>query len=410
MSERLIFHVDVNSAFLSWEAARRVQAGEPDLRLIPSAVGGEREKRTGIILAKSVPAKKYGVTTGEPVGMALKKCPSLRIVPPDFHLYSRCSRAFIAVCRRYAPVVEQYSIDECFLDMTGTAHLYPDPVKLADELRAVIRTELGFTVNVGISSNKLLAKTAGDFEKPDKTHTLFPDEVPAKLWPLPADALLYVGKATAEKLTNARLFTVGDVAHAPLAYLQRIVGVKGGLMLHDSSRGIDNSPVTEEREAAKGYSVSVTLEEDITDRAASRRVLLALVDSVSARMRKDGAYCRSVSVTVRDTAFRNTSHQRKLSNPTDVTAELAQTADTLLLELWDGQTPLRLLGVALNDVSQAPLEQLSLFPDEKKEKARALDKAMDAIRTKYGADTIFRGNTIDTQAKVDRKHKAREET
>ena len=406
---RLIFHIDVNSAFLSWEATRRVQAGGPDLRLIPSAVGGEKGKRSGIILAKSVPAKKYGVKTGEPVGLALRKCPQLTIVPPDFHLYGRCSRAFIAICRRYAPVVEQYSIDECFLDMTGTAHLYPDPVALADEIRTAIRTELGFTVNVGISSNKLLAKTAGDFEKPDRTHTLFPDEIETKLWPLPVDALLYVGKATAEKLTNARLFTVGDVAHAELAYLQRLLGVKGGLMLYNSSRGIDNSPVTEEHEAAKGCSSAVTLEEDITDRAASRRVLLALVDSVSARMRKDGAYCRSVSVTVRDLAFRNTSHQRKLANPSDVTAELAEVADRLLLELWDGKTPLRLLGVALNDVSQAPLEQLSLFPDEKKEKARALDKAMDAIRTKYGADTIFRGNTIDTQAKVDRKHKQKDD-
>lgn len=386
-----------------------MKAGEPDLRLIPSAVGGDRDKRTGIILAKSVPAKKYGVKTGEPVGLALRKCPLLTIVKPDFHLYSACSRAFIAVCRRYAPVVEQYSIDECFLDMTGTAHLYPDPVALADELRAVIRSELGFTVNVGIGSNKLLAKTAGDFEKPDKTHTLFTEEIPTKLWPLPADALLYVGKATAEKLTDARLFTVGDVAAAPVEYLQRLCGEKGGLMLYRYSHGIDNSPVREEQEAAKGYSTAVTLEENVTDRAASRQVLLALVDSVSARMRREGAFCRSISVTVRDTAFKNTSHQKKLANPTDVTQEIAALAVKLLEELWDGETPLRLLGVSLNDVTYEPLEQLSLFPDEKKEKARALDKAMDAIRQKYGADTIFRGSTADMQKKVDRKHKDREE-
>lgn len=409
MADRLIFHIDVNSAFLSWEAARRVQAGEADLRTVPSAVGGDRNTRTGVILAKSVPAKKYGVATGEPVGLALKKCPSLVLVKPDFQLYSRCSRAFIAICRRYAPVVEQYSIDECFLDMSGTAHLYPDPVALADELRAVIRSELGFTVNVGIGSNKLLAKTAGDFEKPDKTHTLFTEEIPKKLWPLPVDALLYVGKATAERLTGARLFTVGDVAAAPLDYLQRLMGEKCGLMLHRYSRGIDNSPVTEEVEAAKGFSTAVTLEENITDRAASRQVLLALVDSVSARMRKDGGFCRSVSVTIRDTAFKNTSHQRKLQNPTDVTQEIAALAVTLLQELWDGQTPLRLLSVSLNEVTYAPEEQLSLFPDEKKEKARALDKAMDTIRTKYGANTLFRGSTIDYQPKVDRKHKAREE-
>lgn len=409
MAERLIFHVDVNSAFLSWEAMRRMREGGSDLRLVPSAVGGDRDKRTGIILAKSVPAKKYGVKTGEPVGMALNKCPSLVIVKPDFHLYSACSRAFIAVCRRYAPVVEQYSIDECFLDMTGTSHLYPDPVALADEIRAVIRSELGFTVNVGIGSNKLLAKTAGDFEKPDKTHTLFTDEIPAKLWPLPADALLYVGKATAEKLNHARLFTVGDVAAEPLEYLQRLCGEKGGLMLHRYSHGLDESPVREEPEAAKGYSTAVTLEENITDRAASRQVLLALVDSVCARMRKEAAYCRSVGVTVRDTAFKNTSHQKKLMNPTDVTSEIASVTVKLLEELWDGETPLRLLGVSLGEVTYAPVEQLSLFPDEKKEKARALDKAMDAIRQKYGADTIFRGSTIETQPIADRKHKDRSE-
>ena len=189
MQQRLIFHVDVNSAFLSWEAARRVAAGEPDLRAIPSAIGGDRDKRTGIILAKSIPAKKFGVTTGEPVGMALRKCPQLVLAPPDFALYTRNSRAFIAICRRFAPVVEQVSIDECFLDMTGTHLLYPDPLAVAHQIKDAIFSELGFTVNVGISENKLLAKMASDFEKPDKVHTLFPAEIPQKLWPLPVGDL-----------------------------------------------------------------------------------------------------------------------------------------------------------------------------------------------------------------------------
>ena len=199
----LIFHVDVNSAYLSWEATRRVQAGEDDLRLIPSAIGGERDKRTGVILAASIPAKKRGVKTGEPVGMALRKCPELVLAKPDFSLYSASSRAFIEVCRRYAPVVEQYSIDECFLDMTGTHLLYPDPIATAHELRDTIRDTLGFTVNVGVGSNKLLAKMAGDFEKPDKVHTLFYHEVPTKLWPLSVRAMLGVGGATAEKLERS---------------------------------------------------------------------------------------------------------------------------------------------------------------------------------------------------------------
>lgn len=183
--ERLIFHVDVNSAFLSWEAASRVKAGEPDLREIPSAVGGDPRTRTGIIVAKSIPAKKYGVQTGEPVAMALRKCPNLVVVPSDFRLYTKNSQAFKAICKSYAPAMESFSIDEVFLDMTGTSLIYPDPIATACEIKDKIYQELGFTVNVGISTNKLLAKMASDFEKPNKVHTLFPEEIPAKMWPLP---------------------------------------------------------------------------------------------------------------------------------------------------------------------------------------------------------------------------------
>lgn len=212
--QRLIFHVDVNSAFLSWEAARRVADGESDLRLIPSAIGGDRDKRTGVILAKSIPAKKFGVTTGEPVAMALRKCPQLVLAKPDFGLYTRNSKAFITICRRFAPVVEQVSIDECFLDMTGTGLLYPDPIAIAHTIKDTIFSELGFTVNVGIAPNKLLAKMASDFEKPNKVHTLFADEIPQKLWPLPVGALYSVGRATASKLTASQIRTIGDLAKA----------------------------------------------------------------------------------------------------------------------------------------------------------------------------------------------------
>lgn len=403
MQERLIFHVDVNSAFLSWEAARRVRNGESDLRLIPSAIGGDKNTRTGIILAKSVPAKKYGVTTGEPVGFALKKCPSLVLAKPDFTLYSECSRAFVAICREYAPVLEQFSIDECFLDMTGTGHLYPDPVATANEIRENIRTRLGFTVNIGVGSNKLLAKTASDFEKPDRVHTLFTDEIPEKLWPLPVSDLFAVGKATAEKLRRACLMTVGDCAHADTGYLKRLLGEKGGLMVHDFSNGIDPSPVKETPDEAKCYSISTTMEENIVSYTGAEQILLALTDSVSARMRRNGGFCQSVSVTVRDLDFRTTSHQTTLFNPTDVTAVIAETAKKLLREHWDGKTPLRLIGVSLMRVSRDPLEQLSLFPDEKTEKARRLDKAMDALREKYGSGTVSRGSTMGRPIGRDRK-------
>ena len=225
---RLIFHVDVNSAFLSWEAARRVGNGEADIRLIPSAIGGDRDKRTGVVLAKSIPAKKFGIKTGEPIGMALRKCPDLFLARPDFRLYVECSKAFMDICREYAPVVEKFSIDECFLDMSGTHRLYPDPVAIANTIKDRIREELGFTVNVGIGECKLLAKMASDFEKPDKVHTLFRSEIPQKLWPLPVRELFTVGASTAEKLEKSRIRTIGDLANSDLSAIQRIVGVKMG--------------------------------------------------------------------------------------------------------------------------------------------------------------------------------------
>ena len=206
--ERLIFHVDVNSAFLSWSAVDRMKKGEPDLRLIPSAVGGDKDKRTGIIVAKSVPAKAYGVTTGEPVSMALRKCPNLVIIHSDRELYSRCSKAFMDICRKYAPVVQKFSIDECFLDMTGTSYLYPDPIALAHQIKDEIYDTLGFTVNVGVGSNRLLAKMASDFEKPNKVHTLFTSEIKEKMWPLPVGELLFVGKMSTARLQEVEINTI----------------------------------------------------------------------------------------------------------------------------------------------------------------------------------------------------------
>ena len=219
-TERLIFHIDVNSAFLSWESARRVSQGLPDLREIPSCVGGDPKKRTGIVVAKSIPAKKYGIQTGEPVAMALRKCPNLVIVPSDFELYDKCSRAFKAICASFAPVMESFSIDEVFLDMTGTSLIYPDPVAAAHELKGKIHRELGFTVNVGISTNKLLAKMASDFEKPDKTHTLFPDEIRQKMWPLPVSELYMAGRSSVEILKKLEINTIGDLAGAEEALIE----------------------------------------------------------------------------------------------------------------------------------------------------------------------------------------------
>lgn len=405
----LIFHVDVNSAFLSWEAARRVANGEADIRLIPSAIGGDREKRTGVVLAKSIPAKKYGIKTGESIAMALRKCPDLFLAKPDFRLYEQCSKAFMDICREYAPVVEKYSIDECFLDMTGTSWLYPDAVAIAHTIKDRIRDELGFTVNVGIGDCKLLAKMASDFEKPDKVHTLFRSQIPQKMWPLPVRDLFTVGAATAGKLEKARIRTIGELANSDLAYIQRITGVKMGQQIYNFANGIDPSPVLSAPEEAKGYSISTTLEEDVITQQQAHGVLLALTDSVTARMRADGVKAYCVAVSIRSNDFKTRSHQRKLMDPTDISREVYQISRQLFGELWDGHTPLRLLGISLMELTREEQPQLSLFPDEGREKARRLDKAYDAINSRFGASAIMRGSSVQSGLEVGKKYRAQME-
>lgn len=390
--ERLIFHIDVNSAFLSWEAARRVKEGLPDIRLIPSAIGGSESDRRGIILAKSIPAKQYGVTTGEPVAMALRKCPGLFLARPDFELYRENSRAFMDICREYAPVVSQVSIDECFCDMTGTGKLYPDPQKTAHEIKNRIKNELGFTVNVGIGSNKLLAKMASDFEKPDKVHTLFSDEVKSKMWPLPVNNLLYAGKATALKLSRIGVMTIGDLAKLDEHVLKVTLGEKMAKVMHDYANGIDDSPVESESAAPKGYSMETTLKEDVVTKDGALSILLMLVDSVAARMRAGDDKAGCIGVSIRSYDFRNRSHQKKLDNPTDVTDEIYEVVKELFMKLWDGVTPLRLLGVSLTDVSADEFTQLSLFDDGKRERRRNLDRALDDIKNRYGRDSVYRAS------------------
>lgn len=404
--ERLIFHIDVNSAYLSWEAARRVARGEPDLRRVPSAIGGDREKRTGVILAKSIPAKKYGIKTGEPVGMALRKCPQLVLAKPDFRLYETCSAAFVEICGRYAPVVEKYSIDECFLDMSGTGYMYPDPVAIAHTIKDRIYDEQGFTVNVGISSCKMLAKMASDFEKPNRVHTLFPEEIAAKMWPLPVRDLFSVGGSTAEKLERAGIRTIGALAGSSLPYIQRLVGMKLGQQIHAYANGLDSTPVLAVPEEAKSYSISTTLEKNIVRSEQAHTVLLALADSVTARMRADGAKAFCISVSIRSHDFKNRSHQRKLQDATDISREVYVLSKQLFAEVWDGHTPLRLLGIALTDVTREDAVQLSLFPDYDREKARRLDQAYDAINRRFGAAAIVRGTNAQSALDVGKKYRA----
>ena len=383
-----------------------MKEGLPDLREIPSCIGGDPKSRRGIVVAKSIPAKKYGVTTGEPVSMALRKCPELVCVPGDFALFETCSRAFKKICASYAPVMESFSIDEVFLDMSGTEKIYPDPVKLAHEIKDRIREELGFTVNIGIGTNKLLAKMASDFEKPDKVHTLFPAEIPTKMWPLPVRDLLFLGKASEQKLIKAGIKTIGEMARYPETEIQRLLGEKTGHQLYEYANGRDDSPVRGEREEAKGYSAETTTEEDIVTYEQAFSLLLAQCDVVAARMRKDGKKCSCVSVTYRMLDFRTRSHQKKLGNPTDVTEEIFVQVKNLLYECWQCQ-PLRLIGVALTDLTSDDFRQMSLFENtENHEKQKKVDGVVDDIRKRFGNGMIVRGSTMKTADKVARKAKA----
>ena len=407
--ERLIFHIDVNSAFLSWEAVRRVKQGLPDLREIPACIGGDPRKRTGIVVAKSIPAKKDGIQTGEPMAMALRKCPQLTVVPGDFALFDQCSKAFKAICASYAPVMESFSIDEVFLDMTGTSLIYPDAVAIACEIKDKIYSELGFTVNVGISTNKLLAKMASDFEKPNKVHTLFPDEIPLKMWPLPVRDLLFLGKVSEKKLTEAGIRTIGDLAREREERVQSLLGEKAGHQLYRYARGIDDSPVRAQPDAAKGFSVETTFNDDIVSMEQIQPVLLEQCDVLATRMRRKGKKCTCISVMFRTLDFKNRSHQTKLENPTDVTDEIYKNARRLFTEFWKGQ-PLRLIGVALTNLTEDSFEQLSLFEDtQDKERRQKLDAAMDAIRSKYGNSMITRASIMNSNSRIARKARAQME-
>ncbi len=397
MTDTVIFHVDVNSAFLSWEAAYRIEVlGETeDIRNIPSVIGGDEKQRHGIVLAKSTPAKKFGITTGEPLAQARRKCPGLKTYAPNFSLYVERSRALIALLNRYAPVVEQFSIDEAFCDFTGTRALYGPPVEFAQKLKNMIRDELGFTVNIGISSNKLLAKMASDFEKPDKVHTLFPDEIQEKMWPLPVSDLLYVGHSSIRTLHNLDIFTIGDLAKADVNILKQHLK-KHGEDMWKSANGLDDALVIAEKPANKGYGNSITVGTDVTDRETACMILLSLCETIGARLRADNAYISVVNVSLVDTSFHHTSRQTTLSSSTDITEKIYHTACELFDGLWNGE-PLRLLGVHTSRASSENFIQYDIFDNSKMDKLSRLNSAIDQIRDRYGDESIKRARFLDSE-------------
>lgn len=394
MGERVIFHIDVNSAFLSWEAVEKLKNGEQvDLREIPSAVGGDIATRHGVILAKSIPAKKYRVTTGEPVVDALRKCPELVVVKPHHELYQTYSRAFLSILKQYSDVIEKFSVDEAFVDMTGTRRLFGEPVEAAERIKNQIRNELGFTVNIGISSNKILAKMASDFQKPDRVHTLFPEEIPKKMWPLPVGDLLFAGKSTVRKLNDMGIRTIGELANTDLQLVTNLLKKSGEVLWHYAN-GIDESEVEPIRSDNKGYGNSTTIPFDVMDAQTAKGILLQLTDKVCQRLRSDDVKVESVSVQFRFNDLTRASHQGILPAATNITQEIYQMVCQLFDEKWDG-TPIRLLGVSTTKVSREDKgRQMSLFDDTDYEKLEKLDRAMDTIRSRFGNGAIVRASSM----------------
>ncbi|KEZ89861.1 DNA polymerase thumb domain-containing protein [Lacrimispora celerecrescens] len=394
----VIFHIDVNSAFLSWEAVYRIHhlGGNLDLRDIPSAVGGDITKRHGIILAKSIPAKKYQIKTGESVNEALRKCPDLVLVPPNYNLYQKSSSAFIQILKQYSPVVEQYSIDEAYMDMTGTEVLYGDPYKAANDIKERIHKELGFTVNIGVSNNKVLAKMASDFKKPDKVHTLWLSEIKEKMWPLPVTELFFVGRATFRKLRNLGIKTIGELAQTDLSIIKSHFG-KYGEVIWSFANGIDVSAVEPAPPPNKGYGNSTTTAFDLVDAGTAKLVLLSLAETVSARLRDDNVKIRVVSVGIKDYNFVYYGHQKTLDTPTNITNEIYEAACKIFDEMWD-KIPIRHLGIHTSHVTTEDSRQLNIFDKVDYEKLERLDKAVDEIRMRFGMDSIKRASFLNDKA------------
>ncbi len=391
----VIFHIDVNNAFLSWESVYRLTELHEslDLRSIPSVIGGDEANRHGIILAKSMPAKAFGIRTAETLAEARRKCPDIMVVPPRHHIYKKFSEELIRYLGSLSPVVEQYSIDEAFVDVTGCPILSGrTPVQAANTIREEILRLFGYTVNIGVSSNKLLAKMASDFEKPNKVHTLFPNEIQDKMWSLPADDLFFVGRASARKLYNLGIRTIGELARSDRNILISHMG-KHGAIIHDYANGIDNSPVLSRQAENKGFGNSTTLPLDVTDPAEAKKTLLALCETVSGRLRADDFLAQVIAVTIRDNTFHTKSHQCTMDAATNTTSELYHYVCGLFDDLWDG-SPIRLLGVAASRLTRERTRQLCLTDADDYIRRGRMEQTVDEIRKKYGDRAIFRASSL----------------
>lgn len=398
--ERIIFHIDVNSAYLSWTSVENLKRGGRDLRNIPAIIGGDQEKRRGVVLAKSIPAKAFGVRTGEPVAHALRKCPHLVMEKPNHRLYGEYSERLMEFLLDFTSKLEQVSVDECFMDFTDVAASYSSPMDAAVMIKDQIREKFGFTVNIGISSNKLLAKMASDFKKPDLVHTLFPEEIREKMWPLPVGELYMAGSSSVEKLHMMEIETIGDLAQADVLLLEAHMKSHGRL-LWEYANGLDDSQVNYMPAKAKGIGNSTTLAKDLQTRAEAEPVLKELSDKVGQRLRNARQLAGMVSVEIKYYDFRTASHQMQLDRPSAQGNIILSAALRLFDELWSGE-PVRLLGVCTSKLcdEDEPM-QMSIFDTdwEMDEKHRKLNHALDQIRQKFGDGAVVRGSLPDPERK-----------
>lgn len=392
--EKQILHIDVNNAFLSWTAVEKIKQGSKiDIREIPAIIGGDEAKRTGIVLAKSMKAKECGIKTAETIYQARTKCPGLQIFESNFNSYKKYSDSLYNLLLQYTDKIERFSIDECFLDMTN--YLMKDTlINKAKEISKRVKEELGFTVNIGVANNKLLAKMASDFEKPDKVHTLFQEEIPEKMWILPVSELFMLGKKTVPKLLNLQIKTIGDLAKADQKMIEKKFG-KHGNMIWEYANGIDDSEVKYKKELPKVIGNSITLPQNVSEMKKLEEILLALTEQVTYRLRRYNLLANTVNVQLRTKDFEDTSHQGKLLIATATTKEIYQKAKQLLEQMYQNGIPIRLIGVRVDHLEGKEEQQISFFENKQNKKQEKLDETIDSLKEKYGYSMITRAGKMN---------------
>lgn len=393
--KRQILHIDVNNAFLSWTAVDMLKKGyKIDIRNIPAVIAGDEATRRGIVLAKSNLAKAVGIKTGETLYSARKKCATLQVFKADYNLYSESSNNMYNLLKEYTEEIERFSIDECFCDLTNYIRKNETLLDKANEISKRIKEELGFTVNIGVSNNKLLAKMASDFEKPDKIHTLYENEIEEKMWNLPISELFMVGKKSVPKFNSMGIYKIGDLAKFDKFIIYKKFG-KFGKTIWEYANGIDESKVKYEEEKPKGIGNSITLPFDVENIQKLEEVLMALSEKVCYRLRKNKMLATTVCVQIKTRDFKVYSKQRKLKNETDSTIEIYNEAKKLLSEIKDNYV-IRLVGIRV-DTEEIETKQISLFEVNNKSSHSKIDRAMDEIKRKYGYNSVTRASKINAK-------------